>query len=112
MIKLFYLPEPSDYSADPFTEPTEFEYLRKVIFEYMMGRETKVHFSWQKSRKIMTAWCWWNAPVKFWICVLFTMSTLVITATSHIFETYKMFILACNKYKAEQKPFCVLVEGP
>ncbi|XP_017319168.1 golgin subfamily A member 4 isoform X2 [Ictalurus punctatus] len=33
--------EPSDYSADPFTEPTEFEYLRKVIFEYMMGRETK-----------------------------------------------------------------------
>ncbi|XP_053476606.1 golgin subfamily A member 4 isoform X2 [Ictalurus furcatus] len=33
--------EPSDYNADPFTEPTEFEYLRKVIFEYMMGRETK-----------------------------------------------------------------------
>ncbi|XP_060781327.1 golgin subfamily A member 4 isoform X2 [Neoarius graeffei] len=33
--------EPSHYSADPFTEPTEFEYLRKVMFEYMMGRETK-----------------------------------------------------------------------
>lgn len=25
-----------------FEEPTEFEYLRKVLFEYMMGRETKV----------------------------------------------------------------------
>lgn len=25
-----------------FGEPTEFEYLRKVLFEYMMGRETKV----------------------------------------------------------------------
>ncbi|PIO27436.1 hypothetical protein AB205_0001830, partial [Aquarana catesbeiana] len=24
-----------------FGEPTEFEYLRKVMFEYMMGRETK-----------------------------------------------------------------------
>ncbi|ERE74436.1 golgin subfamily A member 4 [Cricetulus griseus] len=24
-----------------FGEPTEFEYLRKVLFEYMMGRETK-----------------------------------------------------------------------
>ncbi|XP_034277942.1 golgin subfamily A member 4 isoform X6 [Pantherophis guttatus] len=29
----------SDVSV--FGEPTEFEYLRKVIFEYMMGRETK-----------------------------------------------------------------------
>lgn len=25
-----------------FEEPTEIEYLRKVLFEYMMGRETKV----------------------------------------------------------------------
>ena len=25
-----------------FGEPAEFEYLRKVLFEYMMGRETKV----------------------------------------------------------------------
>ncbi|KAM9476755.1 golgin subfamily A member 4 isoform 2-T2 [Clarias gariepinus] len=33
--------EASHYNADPFTEPTEFEYLRKVMFEYMMGRETK-----------------------------------------------------------------------
>ncbi|KAI5611533.1 golgin subfamily A member 4 isoform X1, partial [Silurus asotus] len=31
----------SHYSTDPFPEPTEFEYLRKVMFEYMMGRETK-----------------------------------------------------------------------
>ncbi|XP_051945573.1 LOW QUALITY PROTEIN: golgin subfamily A member 4-like [Xyrauchen texanus] len=31
----------SHNSADSFSEPTEFEYLRKVIFEYMMGRETK-----------------------------------------------------------------------
>ncbi|XP_026882314.2 golgin subfamily A member 4 isoform X2 [Electrophorus electricus] len=33
--------EPSHYSADPLSEPTEFEYMRKVMFEYMMGRETK-----------------------------------------------------------------------
>ncbi|XP_072564797.1 golgin subfamily A member 4-like isoform X4 [Paramormyrops kingsleyae] len=33
------------YSSDAFTEPTEFEYLRKVMFEYMMGRETKVRMS-------------------------------------------------------------------
>nr|XP_055025831.1 golgin subfamily A member 4 isoform X1 [Misgurnus anguillicaudatus] len=31
----------SHNSMDPFNEPTEFEYLRKVMFEYMMGRETK-----------------------------------------------------------------------
>ncbi|KTG03338.1 hypothetical protein cypCar_00027716 [Cyprinus carpio] len=31
----------SHNSTDPFNEPTEFEYLRKVLFEYMMGRETK-----------------------------------------------------------------------
>uniref|UniRef100_A0A672PPH1 Golgin A4 n=1 Tax=Sinocyclocheilus grahami TaxID=75366 RepID=A0A672PPH1_SINGR len=31
----------SHNSMDPFSEPTEFEYLRKVLFEYMMGRETK-----------------------------------------------------------------------
>ncbi|KAM6956121.1 golgin subfamily A member 4 isoform 2-T2 [Aplochiton taeniatus] len=29
------------HSADALSEPTEFEYLRKVLFEYMMGRETK-----------------------------------------------------------------------
>ncbi|KAI4897230.1 hypothetical protein NFI96_022229 [Prochilodus magdalenae] len=33
--------EPSHYGADPLSEHTEFEYLRKVMFEYMMGRETK-----------------------------------------------------------------------
>ncbi|KAJ3610881.1 hypothetical protein NHX12_022971 [Muraenolepis orangiensis] len=27
--------------TDALSEPTEFEYLRKVLFEYMMGRETK-----------------------------------------------------------------------
>uniref|UniRef100_A0A673NKI9 Golgin subfamily A member 4-like n=1 Tax=Sinocyclocheilus rhinocerous TaxID=307959 RepID=A0A673NKI9_9TELE len=31
----------SHNSMDPFSELTEFEYLRKVLFEYMMGRETK-----------------------------------------------------------------------
>ncbi|XP_036395661.1 golgin subfamily A member 4 isoform X1 [Megalops cyprinoides] len=31
----------SHFGADAFPEPTEFEYLRKVMFEYMMGRETK-----------------------------------------------------------------------
>lgn len=44
MIKWIYLPEPLHFNADPFAEPTEFEYLRKVMFEYMMGRETKVPF--------------------------------------------------------------------
>ncbi|XP_066534450.1 golgin subfamily A member 4 isoform X2 [Hoplias malabaricus] len=33
--------ETSHYSADPLSEHTEFEYLKKVMFEYMMGRETK-----------------------------------------------------------------------
>eukprot|EP00063_Salmo_salar_P060654 XP_014035489.1 PREDICTED: golgin subfamily A member 4 isoform X5 [Salmo salar] len=33
--------DPGHYSAESFSEPTEFEYLRKVLFEYMMGRETK-----------------------------------------------------------------------
>ncbi|KAL6487645.1 hypothetical protein MHYP_G00042710 [Metynnis hypsauchen] len=33
--------EPAHYNADPLSEHTEFEYLRKVMFEYMMGRETK-----------------------------------------------------------------------
>nr|XP_033786445.1 golgin subfamily A member 4 isoform X2 [Geotrypetes seraphini] len=31
----------TDVSVSAFGEPTEFEYLRKVLFEYMMGRETK-----------------------------------------------------------------------
>lgn len=29
-------------STDVCSEATEMEYLRKVLFEYMMGRETKV----------------------------------------------------------------------
>lgn len=29
-------------NSDSLTEATEMEYLRKVLFEYMMGRETKV----------------------------------------------------------------------
>lgn len=33
--------EPGLHNSDAFSEPTEFEYLRKVLFEYMMGRETK-----------------------------------------------------------------------
>ncbi|KAM3863047.1 golgin subfamily A member 4 [Diretmus argenteus] len=33
--------DPGYNSADALSEPTEFEYLRKVLFEYMMGRETK-----------------------------------------------------------------------
>ncbi|XP_010900475.2 golgin subfamily A member 4 isoform X1 [Esox lucius] len=33
--------DPGHYTAECFSEPTEFEYLRKVLFEYMMGRETK-----------------------------------------------------------------------
>lgn len=32
----------SQYSSSAFNEPTEFEYLRKVMYEYMMGREMKV----------------------------------------------------------------------
>ncbi|KAK7902183.1 hypothetical protein WMY93_018952 [Mugilogobius chulae] len=32
--------EPS-YNSEPLSEATEMEYLRKVLFEYMMGRETK-----------------------------------------------------------------------
>ncbi|XP_039592422.1 golgin subfamily A member 4 isoform X2 [Polypterus senegalus] len=30
-----------NHHGDSLSEPTEFEYLRKVIYEYMMGRETK-----------------------------------------------------------------------
>ncbi|KAJ8288534.1 hypothetical protein COCON_G00011930 [Conger conger] len=33
--------EAKHYGFDALAEPTEFEYLRKVLFEYMMGRETK-----------------------------------------------------------------------
>ncbi|XP_052326745.1 golgin subfamily A member 4-like isoform X1 [Oncorhynchus keta] len=33
--------DPGHYSAESFSQLTEFEYLRKVLFEYMMGRETK-----------------------------------------------------------------------
>ncbi|KAG7230129.1 hypothetical protein INR49_009849 [Caranx melampygus] len=33
--------DPAFNSTDAFSEPTEMEYLRKVLFEYMMGRETK-----------------------------------------------------------------------
>ncbi|XP_029926773.1 golgin subfamily A member 4 isoform X1 [Myripristis murdjan] len=35
------LKDPGYNSGDALSEPTEFEYLRKVLFEYMMGRETK-----------------------------------------------------------------------
>uniref|UniRef100_A0A673XP65 Golgin A4 n=1 Tax=Salmo trutta TaxID=8032 RepID=A0A673XP65_SALTR len=38
---LTHMGNPGHYSAESFSEPTEFEYLRKVLFEYMMGRETK-----------------------------------------------------------------------
>ncbi|KAG8442722.1 hypothetical protein GDO86_011499, partial [Hymenochirus boettgeri] len=46
---VFYTPLGTPYKDDNnqhsdvsvFGEPTEFEYLRKVMFEYMMGRETK-----------------------------------------------------------------------
>ncbi|KAG7275650.1 hypothetical protein CRUP_009616 [Coryphaenoides rupestris] len=33
--------DPGYSGTDALSEPTEFEYLRKVLFEYMMGRETK-----------------------------------------------------------------------
>ncbi|CAL8300010.1 unnamed protein product [Merluccius merluccius] len=33
--------DPGYSRTDALSEPTEFEYLRKVLFEYMMGRETK-----------------------------------------------------------------------
>ncbi|KAJ7984957.1 hypothetical protein DPEC_G00360130 [Dallia pectoralis] len=33
--------DPGNCTVEAFSEPTEFEYLRKVLFEYMMGRETK-----------------------------------------------------------------------
>ncbi|KAM9726236.1 golgin subfamily A member 4 isoform 1-T1 [Menidia menidia] len=33
--------DPGINTPDTFSEPTETEYLRKVLFEYMMGRETK-----------------------------------------------------------------------
>lgn len=33
--------DPGYNSSDPLSEATEMEYLRKVLFEYMMGRETK-----------------------------------------------------------------------
>uniref|UniRef100_A0A667XDJ8 Golgin A4 n=1 Tax=Myripristis murdjan TaxID=586833 RepID=A0A667XDJ8_9TELE len=36
-----HLGNPGYNSGDALSEPTEFEYLRKVLFEYMMGRETK-----------------------------------------------------------------------
>lgn len=41
---MFVFTDMSHNSTDPFSEPTEYEYLKKVMFEYMMGRETKVHF--------------------------------------------------------------------
>lgn len=36
--------DPGFNTSDAFSEPAEMEYLRKVLFEYMMGRETKVCF--------------------------------------------------------------------
>lgn len=32
----------AELNSESLTEATEMEYLRKVLFEYMMGRETKV----------------------------------------------------------------------
>ena len=45
-------------STDALSEATEMEYLRKVFFEYMMGRETKVC-------------CIFIHKIYFWIEVLF-----------------------------------------
>lgn len=43
MIKwLFFLDFTDPGFTDALSEATEMEYLRKVLFEYMMGRETKV----------------------------------------------------------------------
>lgn len=39
---LLVLTDPEFNSTDTLSEATEMEYLRKVLFEYMMGRETKV----------------------------------------------------------------------
>lgn len=39
---LLVLTDPGFNSTDALSETTEMEYLRKVLFEYMMGRETKV----------------------------------------------------------------------
>uniref|UniRef100_A0A3Q0SZF2 GRIP domain-containing protein n=1 Tax=Amphilophus citrinellus TaxID=61819 RepID=A0A3Q0SZF2_AMPCI len=38
---LLVVTDPGLNASDAFSEPTEMEYLRKVLFEYMMGRETK-----------------------------------------------------------------------
>lgn len=45
MLKWLFLLDSTDPgfdSTDVLSEATEMEYLRKVLFEYMMGRETKV----------------------------------------------------------------------
>lgn len=45
MVKWLFLldfKDPGLNNSDPLSEATEMEYLRKVLFEYMMGRETKV----------------------------------------------------------------------
>lgn len=39
---VFLLVDPGISVPDALSEATEMEYLRKVLFEYMMGRETKV----------------------------------------------------------------------
>lgn len=41
----FLATDPGINTSDSLSESTEMEYLRKVLFEYMMGRETKVSFS-------------------------------------------------------------------
>lgn len=42
---IFLLTDSGYNSTDVLSEATEMEYLRKVLFEYMMGRETKVCIS-------------------------------------------------------------------
>lgn len=46
LLLFFFFPANADteLNSDSLTEATEMEYLRKVLFEYMMGRETKVGF--------------------------------------------------------------------
>lgn len=45
--------DPELSNSDALSEATEMEYLRKVLFEYMMGRETKVCLYSLTARKKM-----------------------------------------------------------
>lgn len=42
LLFFFFVIPDAELNSDFLTEATEMEYLRKVLFEYMMGRETKV----------------------------------------------------------------------